>query len=76
MSREAAPYECPRNARSFLSPNCQGRRTKFLEKQGLTVIRFENQELNENLDRGCWREKRSALREGIIRSRYAGHFFY
>jgi very-short-patch-repair endonuclease len=25
-------------------------RTKFLEKQGLTVIRFENDELKENLD--------------------------
>src|SRR5215472_5525857 len=28
----------------------EDRRTKFLEKQGLTVIRFENQELKENLD--------------------------
>ena len=28
----------------------QDRRTKFLEKQGLTVIRFENWELKDNLD--------------------------
>src|SRR5579862_2896050 len=28
----------------------EDRRTKFLEKQGLTVIRFENDELKENLD--------------------------
>jgi very-short-patch-repair endonuclease len=27
----------------------EDRRTKFLEKQGLTVIRFENRELKENL---------------------------
>ena len=35
------------------SPNVdeyEERRTKFLEKQGLTVIRFENEELKENLD--------------------------
>jgi very-short-patch-repair endonuclease len=28
----------------------EDRRMKFLEKQGLTVIRFENWELKENLD--------------------------
>jgi very-short-patch-repair endonuclease len=30
--------------------NYDDERTKFLEKQGLTVIRFENDELKENLD--------------------------
>jgi len=28
----------------------QDSRTKFLEKQGLMMIRFENRELKENLD--------------------------
>ena len=38
---------------AHFSPNAgeyDDKRTRFLEKQGLTVIRFENDELKESLD--------------------------
>ena len=54
----------------------QDRRTKFLEKQGLTVMRFENRELKENLD-GVWsapRERESVCHK-LSTGRSAGFMF-